>query len=499
MNNTYMKLATRSIILSFFVLALVGCEKDIEIGASIVDQDLIKKESISTQFEATSEPVEEVLASGDLQKIYLLGVYSKNHFGTVSGGFVSQIALPAVGNSYSYGKSPIIDSVLLTIPYAVSKDKDKKYVLDSIYGNKDIPFKINVHEVKTFLNSLNPEKPSEAMIYKSNKNFAKEETPLYSGSFQVNKNDTVAYINHYDSAHKKFKTDTIKEKNAVPFIRIPLDKNLIKQKFIDMANSSDFASQESFKHYFKGLYINAEVLNSKEAHILSLPLANAKMRIFYSSLVDESSSQDLNGNGTKGEKDVRISKFYSFPLSGVKSSIYKRNLEGAYENNKRLYVQGASGSKVIADVFSKLNIADLRKSPHLVTQANLVFYVDEALSGEELPEYLFIYNNEDNKKLIDSRYSDKKNLVGGKLEKLDDGKPYRYVFKITRHIADLLKTNNTKAPAKLAIKAFNPTDLLGSKVLNYNWNVKGVVLHGSNSEVEEKRPTFEIFYSGLNE
>ncbi len=98
-----------------------------------------------------------------------MGVYSKNHFGTVSGGFVSQIALPVVGNSYSYGKSPIIDSVLLTIPYAVSKDKDKKYVLDSIYGNKDIPFKINVHEVKTFLNSLNPEKPSEAMIYKSNK------------------------------------------------------------------------------------------------------------------------------------------------------------------------------------------------------------------------------------------------------------------------------------------------------------------------------------------
>lgn len=494
-----MKKFLKTIILSLFVIALMSCEKDIEIGASIIDQNQIKRANISTTFTATTEPVENVLASGLRQ--YLLGVYSKNEFGTLTADVASQLLIPRTGNNYSYGKSPIIDKVLITIPYAskLKKGSKKEYELDSIYGNTSVPFKVSVYELKTFLNTLNPEKPSESLVYKSDKVFEKEDTPFYSGSLKMNVNDTIVYVHRYNSSDKKYKTDTIKEAKSKPFLTIPLDKDLIKQKFIDVANTAHFASQDDFNHYFRGLYIASEVLDSEDSHIASLSFAGAKMRIFYSSVVDESGTEDLNGNGTKGEKGVRVARTYTFLLNGVKSNVYNRKNRD-FSNDKRLYVQGASGAKIISDIFSELDINKLRTTPHLVTQANLIFYVDETLSNEELPQQLFIYNSETNEKLIDARYSKDNNLIGGYLEKSDDGKPYRYVFKITRHIADLLRTDATKTPSKLAIRVYNPTDNIQTiRALNYNWNVQNVVLHSSTSEIVEKRPAFEIFYSGLNE
>ncbi|MBS9765935.1 MAG: DUF4270 domain-containing protein [Flavobacteriaceae bacterium] len=494
-----MKNIFKTIVLPMFAIALMSCEKDIEIGASIVDQNQIKRDGISTTFTAKTVPVDKVFSSGLNE--YLFGVYSKNQFGTLSTDVVSQLSLPRVGSNYTYGKQPIIDSVLITIPYASKLKKDakkKEYELDSIYGDKSVPFKVSIYELKTFLNTLNPKDPSKPLIYESNKEFKKGDKVGFVDSFKVNENDTIAYINRYDASHKKYKTDTIKEDKSKPFISIPLDKNLIKEKLVDVANSSDFVSQDAFKHYFRGLYISTEVLNSVDSHIAMLSFKGAKMRIFYSNLVNESASEDLNGNGTKGEKDVRVAKNYSFFLSGVKSNVYKRKNKD-FSNNKRLYVQGASGAKIIADIFSELDIIKLRSTPHLVTQAKLTFYVDETLSDKELPEQLFIYNDKTNEKLVDTRYS-KDNLIGGYLEKTDDGKPYKYVFKITRHIADLLKSNATGKPDELAIRVFNPTDNIQSiNTLNYNWNVKGVVLHSSTSENKEKRPTFEIFYSGLKE
>lgn len=508
MNISYLKKLKRSIILSFTLLAFVSCQQEeIEgLGVDLVNQQKINSNSIQKEIEATTNNVEKVMASGASVTQYLLGVYSKNSFGTLQGDLVSQLTLPATGSSYSYGKTPIIDSVLVTIPYqATAQEKysngKPQYKLDSIFGNSENAFKISVYELKTFLNTLNPNAPSKTMIYESNKTFAKGNIPFYSGSFKVNKNDTVAYIKRYDASKKQYKTDTIKEGKASPFISIPLDKELIKQKLIDEANKSYFASQDNFNHYFRGLYIAADVLSYKDSHIAGLTFSGAKMRIFYSNLVDESDSQDLNGNGTKGEKDVRIAKTYTFPLGGVKSNVYRRDNTGAFNNNKRLYIQGASGVDVITDVFANLNINDLRKSPRLITQANLTFYVDATASSKELPEQLFIYKKEDSEKLIDILYTGKLTSIGGSLEKSDEGTPNKYVFKMTRHIADLLKTNSTKTPSKLIIRPYNPTDIINTSsknVPNYNWNIKGVVLHGTNSEIEAKRPIFEISYSKLN-
>lgn len=503
MNLSYVKSLKRSSILFLALVALFSCQKEIEnIGVDLINEDKISDVSLSKKLQANTQKVENVLASGGLGQ-YLLGVYSKDDFGTLQTDLVSQVKLPAYGDKYTYGKTPIIDSVLITIPYqSTTKGKQSdgkpKYQLDSVFGNKQQEFKINVHRLKTFLNTLDPENPAKAMIYKSNKNFDKEETTLYSGAFKANANDTIAYIKRYDADKKLYRTDTLKEDKSKPFMSIPLNKTQIQKKLVDVASSGNFASQNDFNHYFKGLYIASEIMNSNNSHIVSLDFKGAKMRIFYSNLVDESDSQDLNKNGVKGEKDVRVPKSYSFNLEGIKSNVYRRSNYNL-EDTKRLYVQGAAGAIVLTDPFSNLDIEEMRKTPKLITQANLVFYVDQDKSSSDVPKQLFIYNYDKSEKIVDLLYTNKTSSIGGNLEKTDDGKPYRYVFRITRHIAELLKNTKENSP-KLAIKTFNVTDISNKEsksVLNYNWNPKGVVLHGVDSEIENKRPTFEINYSKL--
>ena len=60
----------------------------------------------------------------------------------------------------------------------------------------------------------------------------------------------------------------------------------------------------------------------------------------------------------------------------------------------------------------------------------------------------------------------------------ENGKPYRYVFKITDYISELLKSED-------------PLDLV-------KLGVKGVVLFDSNPEAGEKRVKLEVFYTELN-
>ena len=61
--------------------------------------------------------------------------------------------------------------------------------------------------------------------------------------------------------------------------------------------------------------------------------------------VDEGDDQDLNGNGTKGEKGVRTKHNYAFSFGSLKSNYLERDYTVSKQSGAdRLYVQGAAGS-----------------------------------------------------------------------------------------------------------------------------------------------------------
>jgi uncharacterized protein DUF4270 len=485
---------------------IISCEKEIEsIGVNLVDNNNFSTNKLTIDIVTANKNVERVISNGVPQ--YLLGVYSDTEFGKLKASIISQLSLPASGEEYNYGTNALIDSVLINIPYQSTREGDESdgkpmFSIDSVIGDKNAEFQLSVYELKTFLNTLDPNDPSKSAVYYSDKEFQKNETPLFSGNFKINPNDTVSYIKRYmPDAITVFDIDTVKQSDLSPSIRIPLNENLIQQLFIDNAANSEFSSSDDFQHYFRGLYIEADELANAKSHLISLDIAKAQMIIYYSNDEDEAEGQDLNGNGTNGEQGVRVKQKYEFSFGAIKSNILDRdNTIAKASGEDRLYVQGAAGSMATIDL-SIENLEDLRENNWLITDTNLIFYVDQNASSDIAPKQLFLYNYDENLQILDMM-TEGLAAVGGLLERDEDGKPYRYVFKITDYISELLKSDEPLDLVKLGLKVYGSSDLPVSisdtAIKDFSWNPKGVVLYGDDVSAGDKRIKFEIFYSQLN-
>ncbi|MFA5296711.1 MAG: DUF4270 domain-containing protein [Lutibacter sp.] len=501
-------------LFSIMFFTFVSCEKEIEsIGINLVNNNKFTTNKDTSEVGISNENITRVPTNGVSQ--YLLGVYADNEFGSLKASIVSQLSLPKTGAAYNYGTNYGIDYVVITIPYQATKevkysDGKPKFSIDSVFGNSDVEFKLGVYELKTFLNTLDPNDPSKPAVYYSDKEFQKGATPFYLENFKVNPNDTVSYIKRYmPNGTTVYKTDTIKQTNLNPFISIPLDKDAIKQIFVDNVNTIDFSSTESFQHDFRGLYIEAEALTNNKSHIVSLDLTNAKMTIYYSNDEDEGTDTtntgvDLNGNNIKGEGIVRVKHEYAFPFGPIRSNVFKRDYTVSHQSGEnRLYVQGAAGSIAIIELFKNENIAELQQNNWLINDASLIFYVDQNAASSIVPEQLFIYNYDENLQLVDVM-TEGLATVGGKLERDANGKPYRYVFKITDYISKLLKSDEPLDLVKIGLKVYNhPSDTpisgVDTTIKDFSWTPKGVVLKGNDATIfGDKRVKLEISYSKIN-
>ncbi len=495
-------------LFSIVFFTIISCEKEIEsIGVNLVNNNNFSTNKGTTEVITTNKNIINVPASGVAQ--YLLGVYSDNEFGTLKASIVSQLTIPTIGTDYTYGTNYGIDSVLLIIPYQATKSAEKysdgkpKFSIDSVFGNPEVEFQLGIYELKTYLNTLDPNDPSKPAIYYSDKEFQKGDEVFYSGGFKVNPNDTVSYVKRYmPDGETVYKIDTVKATDLSPSIKIPLNKGLIKEKFVDNAAGADFQSLDNFQRYFRGFYIEATALTSNNSHLVSLAMANAKMVIYYSKDEDEGATVDLNGNKVNGELGVRTNHNFDFAFGSIKSNMLKRDLTAPHQSGEdRLYVQGAAGSMATIDLFQNESITDLQQNNWLINDASLIFYVDQNAASDIAPEQLFIFNAEDNEQLTDVM-TEGLAAVGGLLERDDNGKPYRYVFKITDYISKLLTSNEPLELVKIGLKVYNPSDTPSAiddvKIRDYSWTPKGVVLYGQDSSFGDKRVKLEISYTKLN-
>ena len=251
-----------------------------------------------------------------------------------------------------------------------------------------------------------------------------------------------------------------------------------------------------------------------DGSLMNLNTNDATMAIYYTNdaVVDEGDDEDLNNNGTTGETGVTVrSKRVSvFPFSGVRTGTYVRDYGGTALQNavmnpdkingeSTLYVQGAAGFETIIELFSEEDMELLRQENWLITDPSLVFYLD----GEqnEVPNQLFLYNY-DYGSLVFDFYSVLygPEIFGGLLEYDSDGNPEKYKFRITGYISQLLHDADPPKLSRLALKNYVATDLpdfnsLDTVIGDWNWDPRGVVLHGNRPSTNEKRVKLEIFYS----
>ena len=385
-----------------------------------------------------------------------------------------------------------------------------EFILDSIIGNQTQPFTLNIFRIETYLSNLNPTTPSVLNTYFSDHLYevAPEKLNLIENiQFTPNRSDTAHFVTRKLSTGLVYDTDTIRYPNSSPSISIPLKEDLIKELLFDQYDTPNFASQDAFNNYFRGIKIQAEGDNGS---LMSLTFNNNNLQplidIYYTNTV-------LVDGGTVVYDTVK--KTDTFLLSGIRTNQYKTTPAGQLPGVNNVPIQGVSGSmaqlKILGDDLDLNGIPDdleeLRTKNWLINDASITIYVDQDVIEPDttaIPYQLFIFKDgvnsagvETPRQIIDY-ITEGVNEVGGALNVNDDNKPNSYTFKITDYISELLAGNTDNLPV-LGVRVLNPTDLPTSSVdtivRNYNWNPKAITLLNNNTQNESRKPKLKISYS----
>jgi hypothetical protein len=508
----------RSVFLSALFLifsGIISCEKDFnDIGTTIINNSQFATNDTILEVEISMVSIDQVRGDGiglpaGILGQYLLGVYNNNNYQKIEASIVSQLGIfsnfDVVGgeDTDTTDVHTEFDLAILRIPYqaTLTSVNPRVYSLDSVIGNRETPFTLNVYEIDRFLNNLDPVNPSQGNSYQSNLTSA-DYSPIGSAlnadmnyQFIPSETDTVYYFDRTLKSQETFK-DSIKLANGIPFATIPLNKQKFEE-FMSKYDNAEFDSQDAFNNYFRGILLEA---TGSDGSLVSLSLSDIppSVELYYTNTVT---------NSTTGTVTDTIQKNDSYQLTGVRNSLYKMSGSGTASGNQ-FPIQGTSGTMANIKIF-KDGLAGLQAKNWLVNDASLTFYVDQNTVGFDTiatPSRLFLYkngvdaSNNPNPSVLKDLLSEGPDVFGGLRELSDDKRPNKYNFRITDYVSDLLSGASNYNPV-LGLKVYNPTDspTTDTIVNSYNWNPKAVMLFNhlpADGELEGTRKAqLKISYS----
>ena len=456
-----------------------------------IDGGLLKNPNFDTNvFTATiqvSQVKESAVQTNGLGG-YLLGQYSQVPFGTKSATIVAQVTLPAVNptfgsktqaseNSENKSENETVTEAYLYIPFFnpnssnsnASYSQNVEYTLDSIYGNRDASFQVNVRELNYFLSDIDTD--LNAKIYYSN------DTNITSNlGASIVSNTTSTYtisnkaITRYQFNNPQTSEDESKKVQDIlaPGLRIPLSTNFFQTKIINKEGSSELANANEFKKYFKGISVSTS--NFSKDLMMLLNMANAKIEIVYS----------YETSGTNSTTTETRKNRYELSLNGITVNLFNNSGENLTDSSK-IYLSGALGQTASITI-SNTDIANIKSQKLMVTDASLLLYVDNSVSYTKEPERLFIYNTQTGAVLVDYQYDPTSNADSstysylyhlGKLQK-ENGKGAFYQLRITNHILNLVNEIGTNVPLGIVV-ASNVKNTNSGAYLR-DTNTKGKIL-----------------------
>ena len=524
MLRKYLKAALGVVFTAFLLGSIISCEEDFtDIGTSIVNNGEFTTNDTIFEIEISAKNIEKVrtdgLSIGGALGQYLLGVHNNNNYKKIEASIISQLSIPfdltQVDQDYGLDTITItsIDTVLLRIPYNASLLNtailDSDYLLDSVIGDQTQPFTLNIFRLETYLSGLNPTTPALLNTYFSDQTYEISTEKLNSNEdlqFTPNRRDTAQFVKRRLSTGEVYTTDTISYANSNPAISISLKEDLIKELLFDQYETQNFASQDAFNNYFRGIKIQAEGENGS---LISLGLNNNNLQpsidIHYTNTV-------LVDGGTVVYDTIK--KTDTFLLSGIRTNEYKTT-PGQIPGANSIPIQGASGSmaqlKILGDDNDLNGIPDnleeLRTKNWLINDASITLYVDQDVIEPDttaIPYQLFLFRDGLNSdgletpRQITDYITEGVNEVGGELSVNDANEPDSYTFKITDYISELLAGNTDNIPA-LGVRVLNTTDLpvsvVDTVVRNHNWNPKTITLLNNNTQNTSRKPKLKISYS----
>ena len=334
---------------------------------------------------------------------------------------------------------------------------DNFYEIDSIFGNRASSFNLKVTELTYHFSTLDPNNNFETPTgYFSGRDFYEEGftgRSLYDGPFQLDFEEVTFNYTEDDPDTPDIDETTLVETRLSPRLRIPLDTSYFQEKILDAEGSDALANDNNFKNHIKGINIRME--NPAEDLYMLLNLSGATIRLNY----EYDINQDQDTEDTSDDVIEATSQTYFISPSGIQiNHLENEQLALNINPQERLMLNGGLGNIAQVKLFDQddttTTLADFRSSNILINEANLVFYVDPILTenwseGDLIADRLYLYRLEDNFPLPDY-YSDptsgannllNKTVHSGILE-YQDGIPYRYKFRITEHVSNLIRSED---------------------------------------------------------
>ncbi|WP_432672013.1 DUF4270 domain-containing protein [Flavobacterium sp. SM2513] len=499
------KISFYGIATALFLSALLfsSCDQDFsEMGSGIVDDDHFAFKPDTTSTVRAYSQATGVMQSNNLLSSFLppnaLGVYTNSFFGKVKANYVTQLELSTVNPVFSSEYNPVLDSVVLTIPYfstkTTSTDQVVTYALDSIKGSGTINLK--VFESGYVINSLNP-----SDNFQTTQRYYTDQNSIFNdnkiGSMLNNSSDTKqnSAFKPSNEAIVKLKVDrglkTIVpselERQLSPRMQLKLDKAFFQEKIMN-APAGKLLNNSVFKEYFRGIYFQVDEVASDLLMQLDFSRGNITLHYQqYASVIDgvpvtyTDSPDDSYGGLPKLE-----AKTFVLNMTGSYVSLLETQNSNLYANailnpnrtvgDSRIFLKGGEGSIAVIDLFGPDNfgsdgmtgipdgVADelniIRNNGWLINEANLTFYIDkDAMSNVPEPQRLYLYDLKNRTPLVDwisdgtssSVEPNKNKIIHDGIIQTTDSRGVKYRIRITNHIRNLIRKDSTNVRLGLSV------------------------------------------------
>jgi len=544
----------------FFIIFIYSCDKDF----TSIDSDVISAEN-AINFNTSSIDYPLVASNLRLNPVksnnlpsFMLGYNNNPFYGESKASFLGQI-VPAEF-SPSFGENVVLDSVVLTIPYysrgvETSEEGDISYEIDSVYGSTAT--KLYVYKSNFYLRDFNPSGDfSDSQNYYSNGALSNSESInqaeieaelLYeSGILGDGSDDFIPSSERIDLTSLDSLGETYVSSSIAPAIRLKLNNpndNFWQSLFFENEGNPELINPNTFKEFFRGLYIKADGVNSDGSMmLLNFASSNTKLTIHYTS--ETSTDSDTDSGGTSTET-ISSQNEYVLNFTDNLVNIYENNFlvdvsnSNTVDGDERIYLKGGEGYMSTVDLFGgdiqdengeMVNAFEHFKNSFydeeneiankIINEAYIEFFVDQTQDIGSEPDRIYLYNFEQNTALIDYflDQSVSSTTINAKINHLEPltrdgdsitGEGVKYKIRITEHLNNLILRDSTNAKLALVVTS-NVGSIDNFSILNSGeedrdfpsgaiLTPKGTVLHGSQSEDIDKRPRIKIYYTDPNE
>lgn len=524
------------------VVFFASCERDFNtLGVDLVeDSNFDIKRQV---FEVTARNRNLSSVRTDAMPMYQLSDYTDPVFGKSTATIVTQLSLsqasPAFGvltpeeeaeaatddNDSTINENERVTRVYLDIPFFSTandtlddENEPVPYDVDSIFGDAEVPVQIKVQEYTKYLRALDP-----ATNFQELQEYFSDEDPssflstiLFEGEYTLNFNELLFFDNEDDPDTEDVDESQNVSSRFSPRIRLELDSQFFQERILDKEGDEVLENQELFRDYLRGIYIEMDHPSDNLKMLLNTLEGDITIVYDFDKYNGETEAIEV-------EKDSFSLTLQGKAINIYNEEVYPQNIADAFtagENADRLYLKGESGVTSTVDITGGQDIetflAEARENEWLINEANLIFYADTQLSGnQDLPNRLYLYDFDNNIVLVDysidpiggidnlplSSY-----LVYNGLLQGEDGDPY-YKFRITEHVKSIVKNDSTNVNLGLSVTGniLSPAvvtafDDAGSETVvpqAANYYPYSVVLYGANVPLEEqdKRVRLELIYT----